>query len=70
MEHTRRYYEQIAQYPHGPGLYVCVVNPKLIKDYGGGNNLRHVKTDTAIAPKIARYALDRWAELRHIHPWI
>ena len=64
MEHTGRYYEQIAQYLHDAGLYVSAVNPKLIKDNSGGNTLRHVKTDKADAKKIAKYALDNWAELR------
>lgn len=68
MEHTGRYYEQIAQYLHDAGIYVSAVNPKLIKDYGGGNSLRHVKTDKADAKKIAKYALDRWAELREYTP--
>ena len=68
MEHTGRYYEQIAQYLHDTGLYVSAVNPKLIKDYGGGNSLRHVKTDKADARKISGYALDRWAELRQHTP--
>ena len=68
MEHTGRYYEQIAQYLHDAGLYVSAVNPKLIKDYSGGNSLRHVKTDKADAKKIAGYALDRWAELRQHTP--
>ena len=68
MEHTGRYYEQIAQYLHDAGLYVSAVNPKLIKDYGSGNSLRHVKTDKADAKKIAKYGLDRWAELREYTP--
>ena len=68
MEHTGRYYEQIAQYLHDAGLYVSAVNPKLIKDYGAGNTLRHVKTDKADAKKIAKYGLDRWVELREYTP--
>ena len=68
MEHTGRYYEQIAQYLHDAGIYVSAVNPKLIKDYGTGNTLRHVKTDKADAKKIAKYGLDRWAELREYTP--
>ena len=68
MEHTGRYYEQIAQYLHDAGIYVSAVNPKLIKDYGAGNSLRHVKTDKADAKKIAKYGLDRWAELREHTP--
>ena len=68
MEHTGRHYEQIAQYLHDAGIYVSAVNPKLIKDYGAGNTLRHVKTDKADAKKIAKYGLDRWAELREYTP--
>ena len=64
MEHTGRYYEQIAQYLHDEGIYVSAVNPKIIKDYGTGNTLRHVKTDKADAKKIAKFGIDRWAELR------
>lgn len=68
MEHTGRYYEQIAQYLHDEGIYVSAVNPKLIKDYGTGNTLRHVKTDKADAKKIAKFGLDRWTELREHTP--
>ncbi len=32
MEHTGRYYEQIAQYLHDDGIYVSAVNHKIIKD--------------------------------------
>ena len=64
MEHTGRYYEQIAQYLHDEGIYVSAVNPKIIKDYGTGNTLRHVKTDKADAKKIAKFGIDRWTELR------
>ena len=63
MEHTGRYYEPVAQYLHDAGLYVSVVNPKLVKDYGN-NSLRKVKTDKADSKKIAKYGLDNWAELR------
>ena len=63
MEHTGRYYEPIAQALHDAGIYVCAVNPKLIKDYGN-NSLRKVKTDKADSRKIARYGLDNWADLR------
>lgn len=63
MEHTGRYYEPIVQALHDAGIYVCAVNPKLIKDYGN-NSLRKVKTDKADSRKIARYGLDNWADLR------
>ena len=45
------------------GLFVCTVNPHLIKNYGN-NTIRKVKTDSADAKKIARYTLDNCAELR------
>lgn len=65
MEHTGRYYEPIAQALHDAGIYVCAVNPKLIKDYGN-NSLRKIKTDKADSRKIARYGLDNWADLRPV----
>lgn len=45
------------------GLFVSVVNPHLIKNFGN-NSLRRVKSDPADARRIARYTLDNWAELR------
>ena len=70
MEHTGRYYESIAKVLHEAGLYVSyvsAVSPLLIKEYGN-NSLRKVKTDKADAMKIAKYALDNWAELRDYTP--
>ena len=67
MEHTGRYYEPVAQVIHDQSLFVSVVNPLLIREYGG-NSLRRVKTDKADAKKIARYGLDNWAELREYSP--
>ena len=67
MEHTGRYYEPVANVLHEAGLYVSAVNPLLIREYGG-NSLRRVKTDKADAMKIARYALDNWADLRDYTP--
>ena len=69
MEHTGRYYESIAKVLHEAGLYVSVVNPLLIKEYGA-NSLRRVKTDKADAMKIARYALDNWQICETILLWI
>ncbi|BDQ60358.1 IS110 family transposase [Enterococcus faecalis] len=42
---------------------MTAVNPKLIKDFGD-DSLRKVKSDKADAVKIARYTLDRWANLK------
>ena len=67
MEHTGRYYEPVANTLHNSGLFVSAVNPLLIKEYGG-NSLCKVKTDKADAQKIARYALDNWADLKDYTP--
>lgn len=67
LEHTGRYYEPVVQALHSTGIFVSAVNPLLIKEYGN-NSLRKVKTDKADALKIARYALDNWAELRQHTP--
>lgn len=63
LEHTGRYYEPVAQILHDAGIFVCAVNPLLIKEYGN-NSLRKVKTDKADSLKIARYGLDNWVDLR------
>jgi transposase len=63
LEHTGRYYEPVAQVLHDSGVFVCAVNPLLIKKYGN-NSLRKLKTDKADSMKIARYGLDNWMELR------
>lgn len=63
MEHTGRYFEPMAQSLSAAGLFVCAVNPKLIKDFNN-NSLRKVKTDKADAMKIARYTLNNWTELK------
>lgn len=44
-------------------IFISAVNSKLIKGQKQ-NSLRKVKSDPADARKIARYALDNWAELR------
>ena len=62
MEHTGRYWLPIAQALHDAGLFVCAVNPKLLKDYTD-NKLRKVKTDSADSKKIARYGLKYWTDL-------
>ncbi len=67
IEYTGRYYEPVARVLHEIGVYVSVVNPILIHDYGN-NSLRRVKTDKKDALKIARYGLDNWAELREYTP--
>lgn len=44
-------------------LFVSAINPKLIKDFDN-DSLRKVKSDKADAVKIARYALDKWQNLK------
>ena len=63
MECTGRYHEPMLKALSEAGLFVSVVNPHLIKNFGN-NSLRKVKSDPADARKIARYTLDNWAELR------
>lgn len=67
MEYTGTYYEPIANALHNAGIFVSVVNAKLVHDYGE-NSLRKVKTDKKDALKLAAYALDRWCDLREYIP--
>lgn len=67
MEATGRYHEPVAAALHAYGIYVCVLNPLLIKQSRGGS-IRKVKTDKADALKIAKYGLDNWTNLREYTP--
>lgn len=67
LEATGRYHEPVAQALHEAGIYVCVVNPLVIHDYGN-NSIRKTKTDKKDALKIARYGIDNWRELREHTP--
>lgn len=67
MEATGNYHAPVARLLHNAGLYVSVVNPKLVHDYGN-NNLRHVKTDRKDAVKLANYGLDSWLTLPKYAP--
>jgi len=67
MEATGRYHEPVAQMLCECGIFVCVLNPILIKQSGGGS-VRKVKTDKADALKIAKYGLDNWCALREHTP--
>ena len=67
IEATGRYHEPVAAALHECGIYVCVLNPLLIKQSGGGS-IRKVKTDKADAMKITKYGLDNWADLREYTP--
>ena len=67
MEATGRYHEPVAAALHEAGVYVSVVNPILIHDYGN-NSVRRVKTDKKDALKIARYTLENWDRLHEYSP--
>jgi len=67
MEATGNYYETIARYLHEQDIFVSVVNPMLISDFGG-NTLRKPKTDKKDSIKIASYALTYWLDLKKYIP--
>lgn len=67
MEATGNYHAPVAKLLHDAGLYVSVVNAKLVHGYGN-NDLRHVKTDRKDAVKLANYGLDRWLSLPRYVP--
>jgi len=67
MEATGRYHEPVAAALHEFGIYVCVLNPIVIKQSGAGS-VRKVKNDKKDALKIAKYGLDNWAMLRQHTP--
>jgi len=69
LEHTGRYSEPIAKTLSEYGIFVSVVNAKLLKDYaGGGDTIRRDKTDKLDAVKIAKFALNKWENLSQYYP--
>jgi transposase len=67
MEATGRYHEPVAAALHELGIYVCVLNPIVIKQSGTGS-VRKVKSDKKDALKIAKYGVDNWTTLRQYTP--
>lgn len=64
MEYTSNYYLPIALFLRNNGLFVSVVNPILVKDYGSKSfSVRKCKTDKKDSLKLAAFALDRWLDL-------
>lgn len=63
LEHTGHYYEALAHQLSNAGIFTCAINHKLIKAFDN-DSLRKVKSDKADAVKIARYALDKWDNLK------
>ena len=67
MEATGNYHAPVAKLLHDAGLYVSVINAKLVHGYGN-NDLRRVKTDRKDAVKLVNYGLDRWLTLPRYVP--
>lgn len=67
LEATGNYHMPVAWLLHNAGLYVSVINAKLVHNYRN-NNLRRVKTDKKDAVKLANYGLDRWLSLPRYIP--
>jgi len=67
MEYTGRYYQPIARVLHDAGIFVSVVHPMLIYNFGN-DSIRKVKTDKADAMKIASYGLSKWSSLLRYLP--
>ena len=68
MEATGRYHEPVAAELHEHGIFVSVVNPLVIHNYSTDSSVRKVKNDQKDSIKIAKFCLDRWAELREYTP--
>lgn len=68
MEATGRYHEPVAMELHDRGIFVSVVNPLVIHGYCSGGTVRKVKNDQKDSLKIAKFALDHWADLREYTP--
>ena len=51
MEHTGRYYESVANWLSDASIFVCAVNPILIRDFGN-DSLPTPKTDKADSKKL------------------
>jgi len=67
MEHTGKYSDPVAKFLYETGIFVCMVNAKLIHDYGG-DTIRRDKTDKVDSLKIAGYCLDKWVKLARYTP--
>jgi len=67
LEATGHYHEPVAAKLVNAGVFVSVVNPVLVHEFGN-NTVRRVKTDKKDALKIARYCLENWDELREFLP--
>ena len=67
MEYTGKYHQSIANFLQSKGIFVSLLHPKLIHDYGN-RSIRRFKTDKKDAIKIANYGIDSWLTLRKYVP--
>lgn len=68
MEATGHYHLPILKKLHDSDLFVCVMNPYLMKKYGD-NEIRRGKTDKKDAMRMAYYALENLMLSRAILLW-
>ena len=65
LEATGAYSVPVQQYLQSKGIFVCCVNPLIMKEFiKADNNFRRVKTDRSDAVHIASYGLKRWYSLK------
>ena len=67
MGATGNYHAPVDWLFHGAGLYVSIVNAKLVHDYAN-NSLRRAKTDKKDAVKLANYGLNHRLALPQYFP--
>ena len=67
MESTGNYHEPVARTLSAEGIFVCVVNAWLIKQYNV-NHMRRAKTDKKDSLKLASFCIDCWLELVEYRP--
>ena len=65
LESTGIYHMPVLLSLHEAGIFVCVVNPMLMKKYISSCSIRKAKTDRADAIRIAQYGLDHWFHLEN-----
>lgn len=67
LEATGAYHFPVVTFLHQAGIFVCVVNPLVMKKYAG-TALRKGKTDKLDSIRIANYGLDNWLHLTAYRP--
>ena len=67
LEATGKYSEPVIKKLCEAGIFVSVVNAKLIHDYAV-DTIRRVKTDKVDSLKIAGFCLDKWAIIKRHEP--